>query len=83
MSYINKRNLFGNEYNACTLCEYQREVKLIKRLINIAEKAVDQQKISNTWSLEGICYLFAKTIIDYSKMAFDNVTLGNFHAVYR
>ena len=40
MSFINKRNLFGNEYNACALCEYQREIKLIKRLINIAEKAV-------------------------------------------
>ena len=81
MSFINKRNLYGNEYNACALCEYQREVKLIKRLINIAEKAVEQQEINNTWSHEGICYSFAKTIIDYSKMAYDNVLLGHFHAV--
>lgn len=81
MSFINKRNLYGNEYNACVLCEYQREVKLIKQLINIAEKAVEQQEINNTWSYEGICHSFAKTIIDYSKMAYDNVTLGNFHAV--
>lgn len=81
MSFINKRNLFGNEYNACALCEYQREIKLIKRLINIAEKAVEQSVINNTWSYEGICYSFAKTIVDYSKMAFDNVTLGNFHVV--
>ena len=36
---------------------------------------------SNTWSYEGICYSFAKTIVDYSKMAFDNVLLGHFHAV--
>lgn len=81
MSFINKRNLYGNEYNACALCEYQREVKLIKRLINISEKAVEQRPIENTWSNEGICHSFAKTIIDYSKMAYDNVILGNFHAV--
>lgn len=81
MSFINKRNLYGNEYNACALCEYQREVKLIKHLINIAEKAVEQQKVENAWSYEDICHLFAKAIVDYSKMAYDNVVLGNFHAV--
>lgn len=41
MGLINKRNLYGNDYNACALCEYQREVKLIKRLISISEKALD------------------------------------------
>ena len=45
MNFIDKRNLYGNEYNACALGEYQREVKLIKRLINIGEKAVEQQKV--------------------------------------
>lgn len=48
MSSINKRNLYGNEYNACALCEYQREVKLIKRLINLSEKAVANRPIENT-----------------------------------
>jgi len=81
MSFINKRNLYGNEYNACALCEYQQEVKLIKRLINIVEKAVEQQKVEKAWSCEDICHSFAKTIVDYSKMAYDNVVLGNFHAV--
>lgn len=81
MSYINKRDLYGNDYNAFALCEYQREVKLIKRLINISEKAVEQQVVNNTWSYEGICYSFAKTIVDYSKMAYDNVLLGYYHAV--
>ena len=70
MNFIDKRNLYGNEYNACALCEYQREVKLIKRLINIAEKAVEQQKVEKAWSCEDICHLFAETIVDYSKMAF-------------
>ena len=81
MSFINKRNLFGNEYNACALCEYQREVKLIRKLINIVEKAVEKPRFENTWSYEGICHSFAQTIVDYSKMAYDNVLLGHFHTV--
>ena len=81
MSFINKRSLYGNEYNASALCEYQREVKLIKRLIDISEKNVEQRYNENTWSNEGICHEFAKTIVDYSKMAYDNVILGNLHAV--
>ena len=81
MGFIDKRNLYGNDYNACALCEYQREVKLIKRLINISKKAVEKQIVNNTWSYEGICYSFAKTIIDYSEMAYDNVLLGHYHAV--
>ena len=81
MTFINKRNIYGNEYNACALCEYQRELKLIKRLISISEKAVELQTPSNAWSFEGICHSFAKTIVDYSKMAYDNVLLGHFHAV--
>ena len=81
MGYINKRDLYGNDYNAFALCEYQREVKLIKRLINISDKALEKQSADNTWSYEGICYSFAKTIVDYSKMAYDNVLLGHFHAV--
>ena len=81
MSFINKRNLYGNEYNACALCEYPKEVKLIKRLINISEKAVEAQIVKSTWTYEGICHSFAKTIVEYSKMAYDNVLLGHFHAV--
>lgn len=81
MSFINKRNLYGNEYHACALCEYQNELKLIRRLINISEKAVKNQGVKSTWTYEGICHSFAKTIVDYSKMAYDNVLLGHFHAV--
>lgn len=81
MTFIDKRNIYGNEYNACALCEYKRELKLTKRLINISEKAIEQQAPTNTWSYEGICHSFAKTIVDYSKMAYDNILLGHFHAV--
>ena len=81
MSNINKRDLYGNDYNALALCEYQRELKLIKRLINISEKGIEKKVVDGTWSYEGICYSFAKTIVDYSRMAYDNVILGHYHAV--
>ena len=81
MNIINKRNLYGNEENACALCEYQREVKLIKKLINISDSAINKTIIEDTWSYEGVCYSFAKSIVDYSKMAYDNVLLGHYHAV--
>lgn len=81
MNFIDRSILYGNEYNAFALCEYQREIKLVKRLINISEEVVEKQTIKNTWTYEGICHSFAKTIVDYSKMAYDNVLLGHFHAV--
>ena len=81
MNFINKKNLYGNQYNAFALCEYPRELKLIKRLIDIAEAAVETQGVENSWSFEGVCHSFAKTIVDYSKAAYDNVLLGHFHTV--
>ena len=81
MDFIDKDNLYGNDYNACALCEYTRELNLIKRLIDIADIAIQKDTIVNTWSFEGVCYSFAKTIVDYSKMAYDNVLLGNFYVV--
>ena len=80
MAIINKRGLFGNIYNAVALCEYENELKLLKKLINISGKAMEMIGHPNTWSHKGVCHLFAKTIIDYSKMAYDNVLLGHFHA---
>ncbi len=80
MVVIDKRKLYGNENNAFILCEYRRELQLIKKLINISERAISEQPVENTWSYEGVCHSFAKTILDYSKMAFDNVILGHFHA---
>lgn len=77
---IDKENLFGDEYNAFILCEYPRELELVKKLINVAEEGIEKQIIEDMWSYEGVCYSFAKTIVDYSKMAYDNLLLGHFHA---
>ena len=82
MDIIDKSALYGNKYNAFALCEYTRELKLIKQFIDIAENAIEKNKNCYTWSFEGICYYFAKTIVDYSKMAYDNVILGHFQTTY-
>lgn len=81
MDFIDKDNLYGDKYNAFSLCEYTRELILTKRLIDVAADGVEKQTPISTWSFEGVCHSFAKTIVDYSKMAFDNVLLGHFHAV--
>ena len=80
MELIDKDDLYGDKYNAFVLCEYTREMKLIKRLIEIAEAGVSKKSTYDTWSFDGVCYQFAKTIVDYSKMAYDNLVLGHFHA---
>lgn len=81
MEFIDKENLYGDKYKAFALCEYTKELELIKQLIDVAEDAVEKQIVENTWSFKGICHSFAQTIVDYSKMAYDNVLLGHFHAV--
>lgn len=78
---INKRKLFCDRNNAFILCEYTKELNLLKRLINVAEEGFEKQEVINDWSYEGVCRSFAKTILDYSKAAYDNIILGHFAAV--
>ena len=82
MQFVNERDLYCDESKAFILCEYKRELKLIKKLINISEEAIEKQNTHNTWSYEGICHSFAKTIVDYSKMSYDNLVIGHFDAVH-
>ena len=80
--WINKEDLFCNSYNALLGYEFPEELALIKRLIELAEEYVQSKETVNTWSYEGVCNLFAKTIVQYSKMAYDNLLLGHYNAVY-
>lgn len=77
---VNKDNLFCDEYRALILLEYPKEMVLVKQLIELAAAAVEKKKDSDTWSHEGICYIFAKSIVDYMKMSYDNLNLGHFYA---
>jgi hypothetical protein len=55
-------------------------------MIETAEDAVRIKKPIDMWSHEGICHMFSKSIIDYTKMAYDNMQLGHFsvtHMIFR
>ena len=77
---INKRALFGDEYRALGLCEFQTEMPLIKQLLKLTAEAVAQQTPSVSCSHDGVCHLFANTVIDNLIMAYDNMLLGHFYA---
>ena len=77
---IMKGRLFGDPYRAIDLWEFRRELTLVKRLINIAEKCVDAKETHSADTFEGVCFYIARSIIGYSKGAFDNLVLGYFDA---
>ena len=74
--------LFRDKYREVILCEYQRELVLIRQMIETVEEAVRLHKSIDTWTHEGICHMFAKSIVDYTKMAYDNMQLGHFYATH-
>lgn len=80
--WIYTDKLFCNDYKAVVLCEYTKELFLLKEYIKIAEKAVSCKENSTWNSYEGICYMFAKSINEYAKMAYDNIILGHFFATH-
>ena len=82
MTCINTEKIFSDQYRSTILFEYQRELVLIKQMIELVEEAVHAQTPTGTWSHEGFCHLFAKSIIDYAKMAYDNMQLGHFFATH-
>lgn len=81
MKLWDEDSLFSDEYNAIVMVEYQHELELVKRLIYVAEEGIERKAVNNIWSYEGICYAFAKAIVKYSKMAYDNFILGHTDAV--
>lgn len=77
---VNKDNLFCDEYRALILLEFPKELALIKQAIDLVSSAVEKNIPASTWSHEGICHMFAKSIVDYMKMSYDNLQLGHFYA---
>lgn len=77
---INKRSLFGDEYRALGLCEFQNELPIIRQLLKLSADAVSTQSTTNTCSHDGVCHLFAKAVVDYLIMAYDNLLLGHFYS---
>ena len=79
-SIVNKRSLLCNESRALFLLEYKHELSLLKKLILITEKGIDGILPKDTWCYEGICHLFASSIVSHARMAYDNMLLGHFDA---
>lgn len=79
---INADKLFGNAYKAAVICEYDRELELLKTIIESAEEGVLKKDARDNFTYEGICYKLAKTVIDYTKSAYDSLILGHFDTVY-
>lgn len=75
---VMKRRLFCDPYSAVELWEFRRELTLTKRLIKTAEKCVEKRKTRDINSFEGVCFYIARSIVNYSKAAFDSMVLGHF-----
>lgn len=82
VSNTHEDTLFHDKYREVILCEFQQELALVRQLIEIAEEGVRSKEPADTWSHEGFCHLFAKSIINYAKMAYDNMQLGHFFATH-
>lgn len=80
--WIYTDKLFCNNYKAVVLCEYTGELFLLSEFIEIAEKAVSRKENTSWHSYEGICYIFAKSIAEYAKMAYGKIILGHFFATH-
>lgn len=76
------KDLFGNNNTAVALCEYTEELSLLKEFIEIADEAVQTRASEQDASHKGICYLFARAIVNYTKMAYDNILIGHFKAAH-
>ncbi|MBR5799864.1 MAG: hypothetical protein IKY23_07355 [Lachnospiraceae bacterium] len=76
------KDLFGNNNTTVALCEYTEELSLLKEFIEIADEAVQCRASEQDATHKGICYLFARAIVDYAKMAYDNILMGHFKSAH-
>lgn len=80
--WIYAEKLFCDEENAADICEYEELISLLKEFIESAENAVECKRTMAWNTKEDVCFKFAEAIIRYAKMAYDNIILGHFSAVF-
>lgn len=80
--WIRTEDLFCDEYRALILLEHSKELDLLKELIEITEESIERKRCNDIFTFEGVCYLFAKSIVGYAKSAFDNMLLGHFDETF-
>lgn len=82
IDWMDLDDLFCDEYNSLCLHEYVHEIHLLKELIIISEYYVTENVENNIGSFKGVCSLFAKSIVQYAKSAYDNFLIGHFDVAY-
>lgn len=71
--------LFKDGRNQCKVEEYNAIFSMLYDYISVIESIVTKKKCNQTDCFEGVCYLFAESIVAYGKASFDNLVLGHFH----
>lgn len=78
MTILTKKLLFGDGNNIFYIYKCKEELKDLKDMLEIIEKAILKNEPLNLMTYEGICFLFIRSIISYKKMAYDNLLLGHY-----
>lgn len=76
--YVQVDKLFCDDLKSLTLLEFNYEIDLLKRFIEVCDAEVLKKRIEKINTYEGIVYNFAKSIVSYAKISFDNIILGHF-----
>lgn len=72
--------LLKNTDNLREIEEHEKLLKLLRRYITIIDVLVAEKQYCKQDSYDGVCYMFAKSILNYSKSCVDNLVLGHFHS---
>lgn len=72
---------YGNKVNVSRSSTERDNILLLKQLIETVEEMVKKAEVEKEDCYEGICYRFAKLVVNYCKMAYDNLLLGHFDIV--
>ena len=70
-------DFYGSDASIFPKSKEREDVLLLKQFIDCIEALVHNAEVENKVCYEGICYLFAKSVVDSCKMAYDNILLGH------
>lgn len=74
--------IFGHNENEEKLDDISQLIKLLHGFIIISDDIISLKENLEVESYDGACYLFAKSIMNYIKGAYDNFVLGHFNEAY-
>lgn len=68
--------LFYNHNTIGTICEYKKELLIIREAIAMLEEIVMEKRPLDKESKEHVHYEFAEAIVENAKAAYDNMVTG-------